>query len=231
MGDRSGSAASGRGRADSAESSRTAKSSLVAAAERHARSSAVMAGSLRKMNSAGRWQKRYFEVVGQFFVYYKNKASEDMLCAMDLWRASAPELVPADPRDADSGADFAITWDRFRAFRAGSKTEALRWVDAITAVQARRPGADRAPAVPASMAAAAVSSPARRASRAAAGGGAEDSHLSVKASGGSSYGSTKGGGKVEEWSAPTPASTPTGTASKGARRKADGDGGGCCTVV
>lgn len=46
---------------------------------------------LRKENSAGKWQKRWFEVVGRYFVYYKRSDSPNMLCAMDLWKAHTPE--------------------------------------------------------------------------------------------------------------------------------------------
>lgn len=51
----------------------------------------MIKGYLRKENSAGKWQKRWFEVVGRFFVYYKRADSPSMLCAMDLWKAHTPE--------------------------------------------------------------------------------------------------------------------------------------------
>jgi len=64
---------------------------------------------LKKENSQGKWQKRWFEVcpcpadvllawqlcniqvVSHYFVYYKRNDSGTMLCAMDLWKAHNPE--------------------------------------------------------------------------------------------------------------------------------------------
>ena len=42
------------------------KPALVVAAERLDRRTALLTGYLRKKNSANRWQKRYFEIVGQY---------------------------------------------------------------------------------------------------------------------------------------------------------------------
>ncbi len=39
------------------------------AAEKLDRAAAAMKGYLKKKNSAGHWQKRWFEIVGQYFVY------------------------------------------------------------------------------------------------------------------------------------------------------------------
>jgi hypothetical protein len=180
----------GRPRTDSVDTNKS-KGTLVAVAERYPRSSAVMSGYLRKRNSEGKWQKRYFEIVGQYFVYYKSKQSDEMLCALDLWRASAPEMIPYDPTDPDSGADFAITWDRFRPFRAASKAEAFNWVAAMKEVQGKRPGADKRPSIPATIAAAAVS-PSRRASAAGGDGAGLGGGTDATAGSGSS--------KVSEWS-------------------------------
>jgi hypothetical protein len=118
------------------------KSALVVAAERLDRQSAVCSGYLRKQNSEGKWQRRYFEILvgsnGAFFVYYKRHDSPVMLCSMDLWRATVPELAPAT--EGDPAPDtFGITWDRFRLFRATSHADAVRWVTAMLQVQARRP--------------------------------------------------------------------------------------------
>lgn len=121
---------------------------LVVAAERLDRRTALLTGYLRKKNSSNRWQKRYFEIVGQYWVYYKSHTAPEMLCAMDLWKASPPELLT--PTGATGGTslggeedggmcEFSITWDRFRIFRASSPAEALRWVNAIQQVQALRP--------------------------------------------------------------------------------------------
>lgn len=121
------------------------KSSLLLAAEKIDRRAALLSGYLRKKNSGNKWQKRYFEIVGNFWVYYKSASSPEMLCAMDLWKAGTPELVApsaGDPSGLDpsgESAEFAITWDRYRLFRAGSHGEAVRWVNAILQVQASRP--------------------------------------------------------------------------------------------
>lgn len=116
------------------------KSTLVLAAERYDRRTAVISGYLRKRNSENRWQKRYFEIVGNYWVYYKTDTSQDMLCAMDLWKASRPELVaPAGTEDEGAQCEFCITWDRYRVFRAVSPADAVRWVNAIQQVQALRP--------------------------------------------------------------------------------------------
>lgn len=58
------------------------KSHLVAAAEREDRASAVLAGYLRKKNSGGHWQKRWFEIVGHYFVYYKVKINDVLLSVL-----------------------------------------------------------------------------------------------------------------------------------------------------
>lgn len=132
------------------------KSALVLAAEACDRNApGTFKGYLRKKNSQDKWQKRWFELVGnQFWVYYKSdKAGQPLLCAMDLWRAGAPGLEPAAEAAAAAGGvaaaatgtgddgtcDFHISWDRFRVFRAGSPAEAARWVSAIAAAQAARP--------------------------------------------------------------------------------------------
>ncbi len=97
-----------------------------------------MSGYLRKKNSANRWQKRYFEIVANYWVYYKSSTSPEMLCAMDLWKAGIPELVPLAEGETEQ-CEFSITWDRYRLFRASNRAEAVRWVNAIKAVQAQRP--------------------------------------------------------------------------------------------
>src|SRR4051812_21146681 len=51
------------------------KSALVIAAERLDRRTATFSGYLRKKNSANRWQKRYFEIVSNYWVYYKSSSS------------------------------------------------------------------------------------------------------------------------------------------------------------
>jgi len=149
---------------DDAEGGGKTKSPLVLAAERIDRRTALLAGYLRKKNSADKWQKRWFEIVqapatpGQaapppFWVYYKSSAAgQPLLCAMDLWRASEPGLEPPEPGEAEPCC-FHITWDRFRVFRASTPHEALCWVNAIKQVQATRPSvtplseADRARAL------------------------------------------------------------------------------------
>jgi hypothetical protein len=223
-----------RSRSESFDTTKS-KGTLVTQAERFSRSSAAVAGYLKKKNSAGKWQKRWFEVVGQYFVYYKSKTSDEMLCALDLWRASAPELLQPDPADPESSADFAITWDRFRTFRAGSRAEASRWVEAMKEVQGKRPGAEKKPNVPATVAAAAVS-PARRSSRA---GGVESASLGGDAVKNPAYGTAASGKKVDEWGTADKAGGGKGDGGKGKGKGGKGkgakadkeDGGGCCSVM
>ena len=114
------------------------KSSLVIAAEMVDRSTSLISGYLRKHNSQSKWQRRYFEVIGHYFVYYKTRDSPEMLCAMDLWKASTPELSPPQPAEQVS-SEFSIVWDRHRFFRTEMAGEAERWVEAIRQVQAQRP--------------------------------------------------------------------------------------------
>lgn len=85
------------------------KSALVLAAEAVPRSAASLSGYLRKKNSADKWQKRWFEIVGQYWVYYKRAEDSTLLCAMDLWRAGAPGLEPPAPGDGDGALEFHIT--------------------------------------------------------------------------------------------------------------------------
>lgn len=56
-----------------------------------------LAGYLRKRNRHDQWQKRFFEVVDHYFVYYKRADSPDMLCAMDLYQADPPRVLPGPP--------------------------------------------------------------------------------------------------------------------------------------
>lgn len=117
-----------------------AKSALVIAAEACDRTAPTLAGFLRKENSAQKFQRRYFEILGDRYWVYSKGADSPILCAMDLWRASAPALLPPAPGEpADSCDVFAITWDRYRLFKAASHADAARWVDAIARVQAGRP--------------------------------------------------------------------------------------------
>eukprot|EP01138_Halocafeteria_seosinensis_P003434 gb/GECG01003510.1/.p1 GENE.gb/GECG01003510.1/~~gb/GECG01003510.1/.p1 ORF type:complete len:124 (+),score=8.77 gb/GECG01003510.1/:1-372(+) len=89
--------ASGNGRqatvagsgASSIQSTPRAKSHLVRLAEMEDRNKAPIKGYLKKENSQKRWQKRWFEIVGHYFVYYKRYDSPEMLCAMDLNRVRA----------------------------------------------------------------------------------------------------------------------------------------------
>lgn len=117
------------------------KSQLVTQAEQEDRQRALIKGYLRKENSASKWQKRWFEVVGRYFVYYKTSESPGMLCAMDLYRASTPEVVtqPDEAGNAVATSTFAIRWDRYRVFKADSPEEAVRWVNVMKAVQAANP--------------------------------------------------------------------------------------------
>jgi hypothetical protein len=217
-----------RSRTDSIDTTKS-KSNLVQVAEGYSRKNAVIKGYLKKRNSNGKWQKRYFEIVGQYFVYYKNKESDEMLCAMDLWRASAPERIKSkdnDDNEKDKDCDFAITWDRFREFRAPSSKDADDWVKYMLQVQAKRPDADRRPNVAASVAAKVVGSPDRRSSLM---NGNETNNLSSSSSSSASYGSnttttTTTNGKVTEWSSPEKA-----TSSK--KKKESEKSNSCCIIM
>jgi len=260
----SASAATGRARGESdgtfASKASFGKSALVSKAEALPRSGAglLASGYLRKMNSSNRWQRRWFEVLVSpaeaYFVYYKQRDSAELLCAMDVWRSSRPQLlVPesaaeraaaaaaavaaaaaerpgakpaavaaaaaaaaassavaagaaagAAPREGD--CDFAITWDRYRVFRAGSRAEALRFARAIDEAQARKPAAagERPAASPAEFAAVVEQRAAVRASgrdpNAATYGTAGEKAKQVKQVVAANWGETaaasaKGGGK------------------------------------
>lgn len=91
-------------------------------------------GTLKKKNSAGRWQTRFFEIRGPYWVYFKNAESNTMLCAMDLRTASAPTLL--EPSEGETArCQFSIHWDRYRVFRAATEDETVRWVNAILQAQ------------------------------------------------------------------------------------------------
>jgi hypothetical protein len=119
--------------------------SLVVEASKIPRETSLIRGFLRKKNSADKWQKRYFEVLSAnnvaYFVYYKDaEKTSPMLCAMDLSKSSLPALVVQsvlgkDLTGSSNEADFAITWDRYRTFRAGNRSEAEKWVEAIKNAQ------------------------------------------------------------------------------------------------
>jgi hypothetical protein len=53
---------------------------------------ALLAGYLQKETAAGLWQKRWFEIVSHYLVYYKTKDDVRMLCAMDLWLVRCLQL-------------------------------------------------------------------------------------------------------------------------------------------
>eukprot|EP01138_Halocafeteria_seosinensis_P003433 gb/GECG01003509.1/.p1 GENE.gb/GECG01003509.1/~~gb/GECG01003509.1/.p1 ORF type:complete len:176 (+),score=20.95 gb/GECG01003509.1/:1-528(+) len=137
--------ASGNGRqaavagsgASSIQSTPRAKSHLVRLAEMEDRNKAPIKGYLKKENSQKRWQKRWFEIVGHYFVYYKRYDSPEMLCAMDLNRAQNPAVIMES--DGQGGTvptcEFSIRWDRYRLFRAETPEEAVRWVNVMRAVQ------------------------------------------------------------------------------------------------
>jgi hypothetical protein len=120
---------------------------LVIEASKIPRETSIIRGFLRKKNSSDKWQKRYFEVLlsanngSAYFVYYKDaEKSSPMLCAMDLARSSLPALVVTsvagkELTGSSNEADFAITWDKYRTFRAGNRTEAEKWVEAIKTAQ------------------------------------------------------------------------------------------------
>ena len=121
---------------------------LVVAAERVARSNALLSGWMKKKKlaatpgGAAKWQKRYFMLLPgtngvSYFVYYKTaNVDAPILAAMDLSRAGVPALVSPAEEESGSDAVFAITWDRYREFQASSKVEAQAWVDAIARAQA-----------------------------------------------------------------------------------------------
>lgn len=104
------------------------------------RASASMRGYLLKDTSTGRWQRRWFEIMGRFFVYYKTQEDSEMLCAMDLRLAKNIHVVvdgvvpvgtgPAAPRQA-----FSLCWDKKRTFLAETRAEAEAWVEALRAAQ------------------------------------------------------------------------------------------------
>ena len=130
------------------------------------RETSLIRGFLRKKNSADKWQKRYFEVLSAnnvaFFVYYKDaEKTSPMLCAMDLSKSSLPALVVQnvvgkDLTGSSNEADFAITWDRYRTFRAGNRSEAEKWVEAIKNAQSNLNSNRKAPLVDPQTAALAV---------------------------------------------------------------------------
>lgn len=145
------------------------KSPLVLEAEKIDRRTALLSGTLRKLNSQDKWQKRYFEIVGHYWVYYKSNASDQpMLCSMDLWRAGVPSIAAPEPGEAESCC-FTIGWDRDRLFRAATPQDALTWVNAMKQVQATRPSPTPSTEADRSRALAGPPTPALSALRASAG--------------------------------------------------------------
>ncbi|KAA0154764.1 hypothetical protein FNF29_02293 [Cafeteria roenbergensis] len=137
--------------AASASPGASKKSPLLLEAMGCDRARAHIRGYLRKRNRHDQWQKRFFEVVDHYFVYYKRADSPDMLCAMDLYQADPPRVLPGPPgpdgRPQNSGA-FCINYDRDRTFKASSAEDAERWVGVILAVQRANPAHARAPPAP-----------------------------------------------------------------------------------
>lgn len=94
---------------------------------------------MEKLNGKNMWQKRWFEIVGHYFVYYKRHDSTDLLAAMDLWKAQPPRHAPTE-------SVFYIEYDRDRAFRAKSAADAAKWIRLMLQVQRSNPNYADSPA-------------------------------------------------------------------------------------
>ena len=115
---------------------------LVLAAQAVSRSRALARGYLKKKSSSksGAWQRRYFFILpgegGAYFLAYSKTEAADspILASMDLAQAGAVQQVEAD------ACQFALQWDKLRAFTAASADECAMWVGTIRRVQAERSG-------------------------------------------------------------------------------------------
>lgn len=102
--------------------------------------STQLTGYLYKKSTSGEWQKRYFEVNGNYLIYYKTQKMSKLLAAVDITQVGLITLVGEMGGDKDApgekGAVFQIELkDRQFLLKAPSVDEAQRWVDLLVALR------------------------------------------------------------------------------------------------
>lgn len=91
--------------------------------------SAPFSGYLYKKNSSGEWQKRFFEINGNYLIYYKNETMTKLLAAVAIPHIGDVKMV-GDVNDS-KGEGYVIQIDlkeKQYLLRAESYEEAEKWV-------------------------------------------------------------------------------------------------------
>lgn len=82
-------------------------------------------GYLRKKSSKGRWQRRFFETQGHYFVYRKDAESPELLASMDMSQVSEVNYN-------EGTTDFVVQFgERGYQMRGSSVEDAERWVKVL----------------------------------------------------------------------------------------------------
>lgn len=92
-----------------------------------------ISGYLYKKSSSGTYQRRYFEVNGNYLTYYKTEEMKKLLAALSIPQVGSIRLLG---EVEDGGAEFSIDLkDRQYVLKADSVSEAERWVEHLLDVR------------------------------------------------------------------------------------------------
>lgn len=92
-----------------------------------------ISGYLYKKSSSGVYQRRYFEVNGNYLTYYKTEEMKKLLAALSIPQVGSIRFLG---EVEDGGAEFSIDLkDRQYVLKADSVSEAERWVEHLMDVR------------------------------------------------------------------------------------------------
>ena len=92
-----------------------------------------ISGYLYKKSSSGVYQRRYFEVNGNYLTYYKTEEMKKLLAALSIPQVGSIRFLG---EVEDGGAEFSIDLkDRQYVLKADSVSEAERWVEHLLDVR------------------------------------------------------------------------------------------------
>ena len=92
-----------------------------------------ISGYLYKKSSSGVYQRRYFEVNGNYLTYYKTEEMKKLLAALSIPQVGSIRFLG---EVEDVGAEFSIDLkDRQYVLKADSVSEAERWVEHLLDVR------------------------------------------------------------------------------------------------
>jgi hypothetical protein len=98
--------------------------------------SILLSGYLYKKSTNGEWQRRYFEVNGNYLTYYKTHKMAKLLAAVSLPQVGNIKLVGEIIDSKGNGYIFQIDLkDRQYLLRAQTMDEAQKWVDYLVSIR------------------------------------------------------------------------------------------------